>query len=218
MLKVFLINSVLIILLTSCGNNFKNLAEPMSNDPSLNTTNFGSLRWPYTKLPLVLIAPEEMRAELEVSLFNVCQSWNMAAGIPLVTYEFQNYNKEITIKNSQLDGNYKIYFQSNWSLISSAPNVLAVTMYTNYGNTISEADIAFNTMFSYFYSSFIGSEMDNFSQFDFESILVHEVGHLLGAPHIEGENNSVMKPYLANFQTNRALNDNDKKRIYDKYH
>lgn len=92
-----------------------------------------------------------------------------------------------------------IYFADSW-FTEAGNGALAITQFfgtrRNVGTNfeyieLNHSDIIFNT--SLFDLVWNGSTE---SGYDIPSILLHELGHFLGLPHISGQGNSVMLPFL----------------------
>lgn len=101
-----------------------------------------------------------------------------------------------------------------WNESSMSGNTLAVTSWLYLGNNILHADIIFNV------------DNNSFSTnpplggiFDYESALVHELGHFLGFLHVSTsvDNHSVMNAAIAPNEKKRSLSQGDIDRLRDKY-
>ncbi len=92
--------------------------------------------------------------------------------------------------SARKDGVSKIYWRNTWD--ADKPNEQARTTVYWSGNRIYEADLQVNASnFAYFTSS----QTPSYDQVHIESLLVHELGHVLGLAHENGSG-SVMKPNL----------------------
>lgn len=94
---------------------------------------------------------------------------------------------------------------------------IAITGYTYDVNTniIIKADIIFNQEFY----NFAYSDPVLATQIDYESSLLHELGHFLGLKHVEKSEDpsSIMNPSLSKGQIKRNLSDKDKETIQNLY-
>ncbi|NJL25598.1 MAG: matrixin family metalloprotease [Calothrix sp. SM1_5_4] len=108
------------------------------------------------------------------------------------------------------DGYSMIYWFDSWDPNRKTEQA-RTTIYWS-GNEIFEADIRINGAgFSYYF----GSEA-NFSGLDLDSLLVHELGHVLGLAH-NGNHGSVMNTTLNNGQERRKLGTIDESSLKCEY-
>lgn len=122
----------------------------------------------------------------------------------------------LTIVDYLQDNNMVVSNPSEW-FDKVSDLTIAVTGYTYDVNTniIIDADIVFNQEnynFSY------GDPVDD-EEIDYESSLLHELGHFLGLKHIEKEEDpkSIMNPSLSKGQIKRVLSEKDKKLVQELY-
>jgi hypothetical protein len=171
-------------------------------------------------LPLNLVAPLNRKVELEPSLKHVCDQWNEAVGRVLITYSFADYTTEITSIALGSGKNHYIYFQNDWKIVIDDDSSLAVTIYDYYqdDNTMASAAMYFNNDHPFYYEDGTdnNSNINIDSSYDFESVLLHEAGHILGLGH-SAEKNSVMTSYTSKGATKRNLSNSDKTEIIKKY-
>ena len=85
--------------------------------------------------------------------------------------------------NERQDGVNVIYFRSNWSESEQMRSKQAITTIHWAGSQIFEADLAVNTR-HFRYST---AEAPSASEVDFESLMVHEIGHVLGLDHEDSQ-------------------------------
>ncbi len=138
------------------------------------------------KLPVKLYISPAVPTELRESIRIAASKWNLEIGKEaLLIYESDNIPSTV-----QKDGINVIYWEESWS--SGKASEQARTTITWRGDTINEADILVNAK-DHKFSAF--GEIAP-GKIDFTSLMVHELGHVLGLQHVSGEP-SVMAPTLA---------------------
>jgi hypothetical protein len=130
--------------------------------------------------------------------FNSIQLAINTWSIPISKWAFQIVDYEYNgTKNSQ-DGKNVIYiFYDRWDFSAT---YTGVTRRYQYGNKAIESDIMFNAFIFNFSLDPTDKEMD------FESVLVHELGHALGLDHTSG---TIMDAYLVPGEIRRDLTQTD---------
>lgn len=107
-----------------------------------------------------------------------------------------------TDETPQQDHKNIVYWQPEW--LGSSSRQQATTLIFWSGAVITEGDISINAQnFTYGF----GTDID-FHELDFESLVLHELGHLLGLKHHDGEG-SVMNESLHNGTKRRKLSGDD---------
>lgn len=222
-----ILNLLLVILvalsLISCGIPVDNLISPITRiikSPQGNGyESYSSVRWSENSLPVRIVAPSSKKELIEPSLRSVCEKWNRAAGRDVIVYSFEEYESNNTSMTAIEDGKNRLYFSDSWSNLGQSDDSLAVTYYSYYGGVMvmKEGDIVFNVGNQIFYTDFSESKMfTNISQYDFESMLLHEVGHFMGLDH-SSDADSVMLPSISNNALSRDLSLEDIREIFEKY-
>lgn len=172
-------------------------------------------RWHNVSLPITIKVPTGIDSGRLLALFSVKDKWNEALGQTAIIMEQDTPNQQYTgIYDSLDDMIYAITFQYD-SWFSGYDTTLAITLTRTYGTTIVNADILFN-YFSYPFDTQTPVPSD---RMDFESILLHEMGHLLGLSHISVQDDpaSTMNPTFGFGEMKRELSIYDYQAIRNKY-
>ena len=141
-------------------------------------------------VPIHLYVHESFPAEHLPALRSAMAKWEKALGRALIT----NPGPVVGENSPSRDGISVIYWMQSWE--SDKPGEQARTTIYWEGNRIKEADIKINDK-NFNYSSNADS-----TTVDIESLLVHEIGHVLGLQH-NTESGSVMALILDNGQLRR---------------
>ena len=127
-----------------------------------------------------------------------------------------NQFKPLTILDYLKDGHMVVSNPLDW-FEEASDLTIAITGYTYdvNSNRIINADIIFNEEFY----NFAYTDPVFVTQIDFESSLLHELGHFLGLKHINKDDdpNSIMNPSLSKGQIKRTLSEQDKATIRSLY-
>jgi hypothetical protein len=117
------------------------------------------------------------------------------------------------------DGHFKDGLNSIYIIKDASKKYLAVTstMYHFLFLNIQESDITFNFVYDYFFEE---STESCWNKFDFETVLTHELGHLLGLDHTSSivSPESIMNPYIDTCEFKRDFSEIDVLLLNDKYH
>jgi predicted small secreted protein len=207
-------------ILSSCGikKDIQSLIELKNSDQGA-VIPYKSLRWAEEMLPLNLVGPKSRREEMEPSLKETCLLWNMAAGRVLLTYSFEDYKDDSLSVSTPGGKKQYINMQNKWEKVSDDVFSTALTFFSYDQDKLEVlgSKIFFNNDYNFFYNN--GDNNDSsisYEQYDFESILIHEVGHVLGMDHSDNPN-SVMYPYSDAEKITRTLSAKDMAEIKEKY-
>lgn len=138
------------------------------------------------KFPVKLYISPDVPTELRESIRIAASQWNYKLNKEaLVIYESDNIPLD-----ANKDGINAIYWEKTWD--TGKPEEQARTTILWKGDTINEADVLVNAK-DHQFSAFGKLEPH---KVDFTSLMVHELGHVLGLQHVAGEP-SVMQARLA---------------------
>jgi hypothetical protein len=138
-------------------------------------------------LPVIMYIHASVPSEYKESLRLAAAQWNYKLGKTF--FSIQDGLESLPAESSK-DGLNVIYWKNSWEPSRSSEQARTTIHWR--GDKIIEADInvnAKNNVFAAFGEIAPG-------KVDFVSLMVHELGHVLGLQHIQGEE-SVMNPTLA---------------------
>lgn len=204
------------IFLISCGKETQ--SEFYYDDP--HAEYLGARAWKSQDLPIFIKVPNSL-SQFKEHIINAGSQWDMALGQPVFIFEFDAVpDYQYTSSSASLkDSVFGLFRQRVWNFSSIGNTVLAYTSSLSQGNSIIHADIIFN------FENYLFADYDyppagvgeNFV--DFESVLVHELGHFLGLGHAKADEDiySVMLPTLRKGAARRELSLSDIEKIRSLY-
>lgn len=137
-------------------------------------------------IPVVMHAHESVPAQYIPALQAAANRWNRIAGKEVVVI---NTLAPGSLTAPKKDGTNVIYYMNTWEDNQKSEQARTSIYWT--GDQLREADIRINASQFQFYWNQGGSGVN------FEALLVHEIGHVLGLKHKDADG-SVMATYLAN--------------------
>lgn len=153
---------------------------------------------------------------------NAAASWNASVGKSMLRYLGRsNTPRGATLYSSLDDGFTVLYYESKWSA-STGKNelILATTIWENSPNSdeeIVKGDIILNAERYILQDSTLDALEEGRAQdvVDTETVLIHEMGHLLGLNHWDVDEDSVMNTYtsIGVGETKRVLGGIDEENI-----
>lgn len=126
------------------------------------------------KIPITLKIHKSYPSEYEEILNKAAQHWNDAAGLTLFRFARSG---DLLIEKSQKDQVNTIHWLQEWP--ESQKQLQALTNLYWTGNQLSESDITVdNKYFNFFVEDAVKPD-----DVHLESLLIHELGHVLGLKH-----------------------------------
>ena len=181
---------VSLLFLPACGKGPLSFFEPSyksQDDCGFVQNVYGErISWK-GKTPVRLYIHQSFPPEFLGSLQSAIQKWEQSAGKPLFQIVATNVAGPL---NPRQDGTNMIYYMNTWE--PDRKNEQARTSVYWVGDEIREADIRINAYNFTFFSTTPNAASD----VHIESLLIHELGHVLGLKHKDGAG-SVMATYLA---------------------
>lgn len=145
--------------------------------------------------PVDLLIHRSVPAEMVVAIEDAIQEWENKAGRPLFKIRASNVAGPLEPRQ---DGVNLIYWMSSWE--ENKKSEQARTSVYWVGDQIRETDIRINAKdFSFYIDNPTGAH----GAVDLQSLMIHELGHVLGLKHKDGSG-SVMDTYL---QSNTPRNE-----------
>ncbi|MBX9766886.1 MAG: matrixin family metalloprotease [Bdellovibrionales bacterium] len=204
---IFAVLAAAVTTLTACGTKI----EPEDSCNFVQNSSGQRVSWKGDR-PIPLYIHESVPVEFHAAIVRAMGNWEKSVGEPLF--------RVIGFKTGEVvprrDDANVIYWMNSWQ--TDRANEQARTTIYWIGDEIQEADVYINDKDFEFYSgssarclsstSGAGSCAIPSRQVDFESLLVHELGHVLGLQHNDALP-SVMATYLRPEQTRRKIGTED---------
>lgn len=158
------------------------------------------------KLPIHLNIATDFPPEYESILRAAAKTWEDAAGMTLFDISVGTANSIGSKKNSS----NLVSWNSSWD--ESKKNLQAITSLYWSGTQITEADLAVDAQ----YFTYFMEEPGDGAQVHLQSLLLHELGHVLGLKH-RSILPTVMWPTLSSTIKRDSLNESDVKSLKCEY-
>lgn len=143
--------------------------------------------------PIVIYVHESVPDQYVGAIEAAAKTWEAAAGHRLFYIQSKKMTGPIL---PQKDGSSVIYFMTSWEADRASEQARTSVYWV--GDQIQEADMRINANFSFYWNQ----PSTNARAINFEALVLHEMGHILGLKHRDDEA-SVMATYLAS-NTNRT--------------
>jgi hypothetical protein len=158
----------------------------------------------YTRLPVEVFIDNRLSAEQFTAIENAVKTWNAAVSTELVRLvgaipspALAQDSTPYTLLNDDTIG---IWLANDWSWMKNAEGAAGTTLWCfgESNNEIAASDIYLNADHATLAKFPFGAPPEDSTYVDTESLVLHELGHLLGLSHTSSEwdPDSVMHPVL----------------------
>lgn len=167
------------------------------------------ISWKST-MPITMYLHQDVPQSMEAPILAAAKTWNDTMG--RIVFNIVTYPRITGPANPHKDGYNVIYSLNSWE--SSRNSEQGRTSVYWIGDLIKEADIRLNAYDFNFYwqtgtlSQASSSFYSSGANVNLEALVLHELGHVLGLKHRDGEN-SVMATYLGSGEDRTRLSSND---------
>ena len=155
----------------------------------------GLVGWKET---VFLLVHEKAPSNIIAAIYKASDSWNRAVGFSLIEVSGSFSAERGGGLYSSLDDTFTVvYFEENWNnTTGKQAETLATTVWEvsdDSPDTIVRGDVILNAQYYYFSDALDEGFVDTGLQVaDAETVLLHEMGHLLGLGHASDDEGSVM--------------------------
>ncbi len=210
-MKIMAILGILtgLFLVEACGRKI----NPQSADGFVENQNLQRVSWSPNDLPVNLYLDASVPQQYVPTIEKAIAIWNHVGQTIAHEDFFVLRTGDPGSPTPAQDGYNKIYFVHNWN--TTTDNEQGLTTVYWAGTRIYEADVRINATgtFQYFTES---TDPSRYSEVDFESLIIHELGHVLGLAHVTASD-SVMQPSLADGQVRNKPGPTDYKDLASQY-
>ena len=152
-----------------------------------------TIKWDDSSFPVIIYAPGVFEVDHQTAFLNAAEEWNLALGVTALQIVFDDSmaNRNLaSVREISAIQDIPVFKQSNWAILDEGNSTLAITAVFSQGNIIYDAGVVFNYDSQSFNDDSYFWPSTGFSAIpiaDFESVLLHELGHVLGMPHVKTE-------------------------------
>lgn len=201
----------LIALLVSCGGAGE---TGSANSFAASAGNY----WSTSVFPVDLRVASSFSSAEVTAVDDMAIEWSDAVENQMTFFQSvtSTSNKEYSNTNNYNDGEQGIYQLNTWPA-EFPTTALAVTQLFAIPNSaggyrITHADILINEEFYNFTTN-----PSDFGNYDFHTVVLHELGHFLGLGHESFSVDSVMQPSVSKLDANRVTTNADRGNIAELY-
>ncbi|MCB0391615.1 MAG: matrixin family metalloprotease [Bdellovibrionales bacterium] len=189
------------LFIQACGNNID--PEPSCN--FVQNSKMKRVSWKGGSVKMYIHS--SVPTKYHTAIKDAAEVWNHQLGYKIISIE-----ATVGGENRPKQDNYNIiYWLSDWEENKKSEQARTTIYWT--GSRIYEADIRINGS----NHRFSATEDAINGHIDFKSLLIHELGHVIGLAHVEPTNKSVMHAYLANGVERRKLTEVDESSLKCEY-
>ena len=190
------------LLLQACSRNL----DPQESCNFVQNSSLQRVSWKQN-LPVRLFIHKSVPPQYYLAIEAAIESWNSILGQKLLVIDAFG----TTGAGPDRDGYSVLYWMDTWE--ANKPTEQARTTVYWSGSVIYEADIKFNAKNFHFSPT---PQDTTAATVDFESLVLHELGHVLGLSHSSLQA-SVMNKNLANGVKRTSINEQDKESLQCEY-
>lgn len=209
-IKKLILISVCLLVFISCGKDSGEVKIISNGNSDLPE------KWDMSRFPILIDFHRSFEATYDNDINDAIAEWNAALGVTALTYRYYDTSEiQYADLNEIVDGKSYVSMQTDWGILGLSVDSLAVTISYITNGIISDADVVFNTSYSFYPTS---SPVSIIHNYHFKTVLLHELGHYLGLPHVSVEDNpnSIMNPTIQNTDMKdiHSLDTNNVKNLY----
>jgi len=176
--------------LVSCGGTYHHITLPPQGGV-------------WESYPITISIDQQYTETEQAQITSAINTWNSAIGITLLAVIEPQSPRPITDTMFSTLGDNQNHLYKGITMPTSKASVLGVAMWSSTpDNKFIESDIIINFQAHSMGNVFTGAS------FDLESVMLHELGHLLGLGHLD-DSSTVMYAYMSQGQTKRTLTNED---------
>ena len=182
---------LLLLTLLACGAQ-----EQEKTINYIEASSAAATKWSLSSFPLTFKSSQAFDPAMLVAIEDMQLEWNNASnrGVTFFNAPAATNEKNYSNINDYRDSEFGIYRLTEWPSAFPAPALAVTQTYgqiRNYGTVFEyielfHADILVNEQHYDFSTSF------QFGSYDFATVILHELGHVLGLKHVEAKVDTVM--------------------------